>query len=72
MPASARLPRSVRGLVGLFQKKRPPTAALLDEIRAIGVARSLGGSVMTAKTDAQAIVDAAKDLVRAAKRKWWT
>ena len=62
----AKLRRWVRGLVGLAQKARPPTAALLDEIRAVGVARSLGGSVKTAEKDAAGIVDAAKDLVRSA------
>jgi len=62
----AKLRRWVRGLVGLPQKERPPTAALLDEIRAVGVARSLGGSVKTAEKDAAGIVDAAKDLVRSA------
>ena len=62
----AKLGRWVRGLVGLPQKERPPNAPLLDEIRAVGVARSLGGSVKTAAKDAADIVDAAKDLVRSA------
>jgi hypothetical protein len=62
----AKLGRWLRGLVGLPQKERPPNAPLLDQIRAVGVARSLGGSVKTAAKDAAGIVDAAKDLVRSA------
>jgi hypothetical protein len=62
----AKLHRWVRGLVGFPQKERPPTAPLLDQIRAVGVARSLGGSVKTAAKDATDIVDAAKDLARSA------
>lgn len=62
----AKLRRWARSLIGMGKKERSPRNMLLDEIRAAGVARSLGGSVKTAAQDAPGIVKAAKDLLRSA------
>lgn len=62
----AKLRRWACSLIGLAPKKRSPRNVLLDEIRAAGVARSLGGSVKTAAQDAPGIVEAAKNLLRSA------